>query len=54
MAVGAQVHANLQDFSLARRVPHGARIRAAVSRHTRRERAAVMEKQLPGIKLDGS
>ena len=54
MSRGEQVHVNLQQYSPGRRVPYNARSRAAVSRLTRRERAAVMEEQIPDIKLDGS
>jgi hypothetical protein len=54
MAVGSQIHASLQNFSPGRRVAYDARSRAAVSRLTRRERAAVLEETVPGIKLDGS
>jgi hypothetical protein len=54
MAVGSQVHANLQNFSPGRRVPYDARSRAAVSHLTRRERAAVLEETVPCITLDGS
>ena len=41
MAVGAQVHANLQNFNPGQSVPF-ARSRAAVARLTRRTRAEVM------------
>ncbi len=54
MAVGSQVHANLQNFSPGRRVPYDARSQAAIARLTRRERAVVLEETAPGIKLDGS
>lgn len=54
MTVGAQVHANLQNFSPGRQVPFDERSRKAVARLTRRERATVMEETFPGIKLDGS
>lgn len=55
MAVGTQVHANLQHFSPGRRVPYDERSRAAVSRLTRKEREVVLDEQVPGgIKLDGS
>ena len=55
MAVGTQVHANLQHFSPGRRVPYDQRSCDAVSRHTRREREVVLDAQVPGgIKLEGS
>ena len=55
MAVGTQVHANLQHFSPGQRVPYDERSRAAVSRLTRQEREVVLDAQVPGgIKLDGS
>ena len=54
MTVGAQVHANLDNFSPGRRVPYDQRSRNAVARLVRRERASVIEKSFPGIKIDGS
>ena len=54
MAVGLQIHANLQNFSQGRRVPYDARSRAAVARLTRHERALVLEETVPCSKLDGS
>jgi hypothetical protein len=54
MTVGAQLHANLQNFSPGRRVPFDHRSRSAVSRLVRAERSSVMEETFPGIKIDGS
>ncbi len=56
MAVGSQVHANLQNFRVqpGRRVRYDARSRAAVARLIRRERVVVLEETVPGIKLDWS
>ena len=44
----------MDNFSPGRRVPYDHRSRGAVARLVRTERASVMEKSFPGIKIDGS
>ena len=44
----------MKNFRPGKHVPYDERSRSAVARLVRRERASVMEKSFPGIKIDGT
>jgi len=54
LALGSQIHANMQNFSPGRQVPYDKRSRKAVARLVNKTRRDVMSSRVGGIDLDGS